>query len=505
LLIQGTGTTPLQKRFAALFSVWMFCLCVLLAAAGSVQAQNLQRQGGAYSLPPGSMPPWTVPVLRLVSSTHVEPTTGIVISDTGLVLVPEDFARIGDEIIVLDGGTDIIRNGRPARIERKFTAEGLQVLAVEGLKRNGVTLAAGYPEEGGEVVLTAFPPAEQIAQGEPPLSLPASIVMFRETGNPAISGETPLPNVTGGLVDRCGNLVGVSVADDVQSMEHSPATRYQWRKSLLYILGELQITPREFDCSGIADEPAAEPEVKQPEVIEPETEAPEQDEPPVPETLPGDEPLPPADEAVIEEDPEAQQEELPGDILPPLEQDEGNDQASSGEPGPAKWPWLIAALILIGLGVVLHRLRQSGTGGSGDAAENTNPRPVTGFQDEAETEAPPPLPGSLLVIRGVLADGTPFEDSCPVSENAINVTIGRSDADLRIESQAVSRRHVNLNGTRRELTVSDLGSSNGTSINGVPCLEGEIMFIEPGDTLVLGDAKCTIEIRPQSASGSGRA
>ena len=62
------------------------------------------------------MPSWTVPVLRLVSATHVEPTTGVVISDSGLVLVPADFATIGDEIIVLDGGTDIIRNGRPAKI-----------------------------------------------------------------------------------------------------------------------------------------------------------------------------------------------------------------------------------------------------------------------------------------------------------------------------------------------------------------------------------------------------
>ena len=74
-----------------------------------------------------------MPVLRLVSATHVEPTTGVILSDTGLVLVPEDFASMGDEIIVLDGGTDIIRNGRPARIEQKFAFEGLQVLAVEGL------------------------------------------------------------------------------------------------------------------------------------------------------------------------------------------------------------------------------------------------------------------------------------------------------------------------------------------------------------------------------------
>ena len=42
-----------------------------------------------------------------------------------------------------------------------------------------------------------------------------------------------------------------------------------------------------------------------------------------------------------------------------------------------------------------------------------------------------------------------------------------------------------MSGTGDELTVTDLGSNNGTRINGVPCLEGEIMYVEPGDTLVV--------------------
>ena len=85
---------------------------------------------------------------------------------------------------------------------------------------------------------------------------------------------------------------------------------------------------------------------------------------------------------------------------------------------------------------------------------------------------------SLLLIQGMLANGTAFEDTCAVSEHAINIVIGRGDTDLVIDSPAVSRQHARLNGTHRELTVSDLGSSNGTSINGIPCLEGEIMFLE---------------------------
>ena len=90
-----------------------------------------------------SMPGWIVPVLRLVSATHVEPTTGVVISNTGLVLLADDFASSGDEIVVLDGGTDIIRNGRPAKIERQFPAQGLMVLSVKSLNRNAAQFTPG--------------------------------------------------------------------------------------------------------------------------------------------------------------------------------------------------------------------------------------------------------------------------------------------------------------------------------------------------------------------------
>jgi hypothetical protein len=467
---------------------------LLLGASGSSPAQSLERGAKAYILPPGSMPSWTVPVLRLVSATHVEPTTGVVLSDTGLVLIPEDFADMSDEIIVLDGGTDIIRNGRPARIERKFTADGLQVLFVEGLKRQGVTLAAMPLEEGDPVVLTAFPPAEQIAQGEPPLSIPASVVVFSENGRPSISSEVELPNVTGALVDNCGNLVGISLADDIQSMETSPATRYQWRETLLRVFGEMQITPREFDCSVKAQEVAPEPE--------PEPEPEFQPEPVVEEPVIEEEPIA---EDSPEAEPEEEQllEELPPVILPPIEDDVVTSPVAAEETGAGGWLWLLAALILIGSGFVLHRLRQAKKEDSAAEPEDAavDPEPAPDIMDEEPSASPPPL-DSRLTIHGVLADGTAFEESCAVSENAINIRIGRGDTDLVIDSTAVSRQHISLNGTRTELTVSDLGSSNGTSINGVPCLEGEIMFIEPGDILIMGDARCSLEIRPRNSSGS---
>ena len=105
-------------------------LCLLLCALHGIP--------GPASAQSAVLPGWVVPVLRLVSATHVEPTTGVVISADGGVLVPADFAAPGDEIVVLDGGTDIIRYGRPARLERDFPGLGLELLRVEGLRRTDV-------------------------------------------------------------------------------------------------------------------------------------------------------------------------------------------------------------------------------------------------------------------------------------------------------------------------------------------------------------------------------
>jgi len=466
-------------------------LCLLHSLPAPVSAQS------------GSMPAWVVPVLRLVSATHVEPTTGIVLSADGLVLVPADFAAPGDEIIVLDGGTDIIRNGRPARLEAGFPEFGLEVLVVEGLRRDGAPVAPGGLTDGSRITLRAFPPAEQIAEGAAPVNATTAISSFPESETPVLSAGSSLPNVTGALMDECGNLAGVSLAGGVQSLAPAPDTHYRWAPALRTILAQLQLPVTGRPCTDPADAGESSPAVEQ--VAEPEIkETPPEAAAPVDEQTP--EELPAEEDGNIEP---------PVEELPPFEDDTVADEPLPAplaeKPTAPLWPWLVGALLFLAGGVIVHRLRRGG------AAPPAPPAPPA-TTDDAAAAAPAAAradsgsePDSLaqvagpavrLVLRGQLADGQPFETAAEVSAHAINVDIGRGNVDLVIESRAISRRHARLIGSSDELTLTDLGSSNGSAINGVPCLEGEIMYLEPGDTVILGDARFTVAIEPVSSDGT---
>jgi hypothetical protein len=472
-------------------------LLSLLLCSAPCAAQTVDSTEEAFALAQaGAVPPFVVPVLRLVSKTHVEPTTGIVISDSGLVLVPAGFASAGDEIVVLDGGTDIVSNGRTARIEKNFPMDGLQVLSVYGLRRPGAPFADGELQDGDEVRLTAFPPAEQIAEGAQPLDIQTTVTVFGENRPPAITGETPLPNVTGPLLDACGNVSALSLANDIQTMETSPGTRYKWRDTLLGVLEHLGIRPAPTACTEAVTDPESAIEEELPLPAEEPT--PE----PVPEEVPP-EPEPEAtEEESLEEEIQQPDEELV-EVLPPIETDDEPVMAAEDEPEPSTgWAWLLLTAVLVSAATGLHFWRRS-LGQRDDPEEDSSTAAPPDLAEDEDPAWQQPVMDSRLKLEGSLADGRPIEADCPASSDAINVVIGRGGADLRIDSAAVSRQHAALNGTATELTITDLGSNNGTSINGVPCLEGEIMYLEPGDTVILGDARFTLTLDTSSGDKPG--
>ena len=75
-----------------------------------------------------------------------------------------------------------------------------------------------------------------------------------------------------------------------------------------------------------------------------------------------------------------------------------------------------------------------------------------------------PLAHSIFVLRK--------ERSLNTGPNFVYFNIGRAtDNDIRIVDFAISRQHARINFNGRHFSISDLGSQNGTKVNGIPVSE----------------------------------
>ncbi len=90
---------------------------------------------------------------------------------------------------------------------------------------------------------------------------------------------------------------------------------------------------------------------------------------------------------------------------------------------------------------------------------------------------------SLVIKAGPLA-GRRFE-------LGPELVVGRVDADVTIEDPLLSRRHALIRSARGEVQIEDLGSRNGTWVNGER-ITG-VMRIEPGDVIEVGDTSLEVE------------
>lgn len=75
-------------------------------------------------------------------------------------------------------------------------------------------------------------------------------------------------------------------------------------------------------------------------------------------------------------------------------------------------------------------------------------------------------------------------------------TIGR-EADIMLADTQVSRRHASLVSTEGAFTIEDLGSTNGTRVNGQALAVGQKRELQPGDTLSFG----TFDVKLQLPGG----
>ncbi len=99
-----------------------------------------------------------------------------------------------------------------------------------------------------------------------------------------------------------------------------------------------------------------------------------------------------------------------------------------------------------------------------------------------------------LVVRepGKETRRVPLPESMPV-------LIGRgADCDVRIEDPRASARHARLRISGSEVVLEDLGSSNGTAVNGTEC---QRRALAPGDRIEIGSTTLELAIRGAVAGG----
>jgi len=98
----------------------------------------------------------------------------------------------------------------------------------------------------------------------------------------------------------------------------------------------------------------------------------------------------------------------------------------------------------------------------------------------------PPTPRAILQVRD------PDGQSRRIVIEGGNLTIGRAtDNDLVARDNRVSRHHGRITGRRGTLVYVDLGSTNGSRVNGVPVTE---VVLGAGDRLEVGDTALVVEV-----------
>jgi len=468
----------------------------------------LYRISSAEEAPP--MSPSVVLALKLISTTHVNPVTGIVISDDGKVLVPANFVMEDGEFVVLDGGTDITSHGRPANVLEGSVTGSLAILEVEGLSKPAITVSKSAMQEESLLHLVAFPLAKRIAAGDQPLWAPVRTQRLGPKGAIIASAETPLPNVFGPVIDDCGYLAGLNLAVGLPSKDTPgvPVTLFSDQLVQAFESMKINLTLAECPTSILPDDVSTG--VDEQTSMEKGTRV-EQG----------------ASDDTYDGPGEAENTEAPDQALTETEDrvqsvESGTTTLPESNPAPSLWRivplWLVLltavvlAMVIWKITVFLRLHKHPGK----DTVQNSAVM-ITGLasnepdtaqlkagdehsagipEDSSAGETHMPdinaLPdgfNAVLVIEGFLTRDMRFKRFCMVNTDNIDIVVGRGKADIDIEHPAISREHVRLAGDGESMTVSDLGSSNGTFIRGIPCLPGEIMYIESQDEILLGEVR----------------
>lgn len=424
------------------------------------------------------LPDWLVPVVRVLPGDRVMPTTGIYIG-AERVLVPSELTVEGGEVVVLDGGADLAQFGRSATIEQQFNRSGLTILRVAGLQRSEPVLGMPQGLVDADIALQGYPPPSMIAAGTASLTLRSELT--ERQGLLTINRDRPLPNVTGALIDACGNWIGHSAARGVASMGSSQNTQYRFADELQALLESAGVQLQIANCT--RSWPEAVPAEPQPSVSGMDSDAPtpvtkndseaQAQEPPAesPNMLP---------ESAVE--PQTETIEEPA---PPEDPEPGRSMDTPQDPAEVEdelsvWPWMLALVIasVAAAATMMIWRRRRGAVSAPVAGSTMVPGPPSDIQ-----------PIARLVSSRV-------QHVLVAEREQVDVLIGRFDADFLLRSSSASREHARLCGSPDALLLEDLGSSNGTWVNGVRCTAHEAVSVQFGDELKFADESYRLEPLP---------
>lgn len=131
---------------------------------------------------------------------------------------------------------------------------------------------------------------------------------------------------------------------------------------------------------------------------------------------------------------------------------------------------------------------------SGDSApqpvpEQAPPSGYQGYEQPAQQYPggpPPPGPGGHRNVRLVSGDGRTY----PLGIGS--TVIGRGDqATLRLPDVGISRRHARIDYDGNQVVLTDLGSTNGSMVNGQRV---SAVALNPGDMIQIGTTTLTFRV-----------
>jgi hypothetical protein len=159
-------------------------------------------------------------------------------------------------------------------------------------------------------------------------------------------------------------------------------------------------------------------------------------------------------------------------------------------PQPAPPPFLTPARSGAGMTASLPRLEAPMTMQTSKSGSTTPISLPTGTKTPSSMPIPVPMdpPSQKKAQYSFVAIDNPRQRIRLTKESTL---VGRNPAcDITLDHGSISRQHCLMQITDRGLHIKDLGTTNGTKVNGINMTEG---YINPGDQLTMGHLVFVLE------------